>query len=146
MIRCAILTRGFSGPCSGPVQWAVQWAVQDLNLRPLACHAHISCSPVLSDVQISPNRNTLCPPRFARVCPNFSALLTALLTKCLLQFTQGIIEIDERVMPKSTDFLVEVRTLRLDPDPSATPSATRENPTSRQLKYRALLRPGGVDW
>jgi hypothetical protein len=29
------------------------WAVQDLNLRPLACHAHISCSPPLSDVQIS---------------------------------------------------------------------------------------------
>ena len=58
------------------------WAVQDLNLRPLACHAHISCSPALSDVQISPNGSTFCPPKFCGVCSYFLALLTALLTKC----------------------------------------------------------------
>ena len=46
------------------------------------CHAHISCSPVLSDVQISPNRSTFCRLRFAGVYQDFPALLTALLTEC----------------------------------------------------------------
>jgi len=44
-----------------------------------------------------------------------------------LQFTQGVIEFDQRVLPKRTNFLVEVRTARLDPAPSATVSATYDN-------------------
>ena len=60
----------------------LQWAVQDLNLRPLACHAHISCSPRLSELRISPNSSTNCPPTFACVCSNLLALLTPLLTEC----------------------------------------------------------------
>ena len=59
------------------------WAVPDLNLGPLACHAHISCSPPLSDVQISPHRSTFCPLRFVIEFTYSPALLTALLTKCL---------------------------------------------------------------
>jgi len=63
--------------------------VQDLNLRPLACHAHISCSPVLSDIQISPNRSTFCPLRSADVCSGFLALLTALLTEYPCNLRKG---------------------------------------------------------
>ena len=56
---------------------------QDLNIRPLASHAHISYSPVLSDVTICPNGSTFCPLRFAVERTSFLTLLTALLTKCL---------------------------------------------------------------
>ena len=94
--------------------------MQDLNLRPLACHAHISCSPTLSDVQISANRSTFCPLRFAGARSNFLALLTALLTECLLQLTQGVITFVQRVIPKRTEFSVEFRPTRLDIAPSAT--------------------------
>ena len=62
------------------------WAVQDLNLRPLAGHAHISCSALLYAVQISPNRSTFCPLRFAGECSNFLAFLTPLLTEFRDQF------------------------------------------------------------
>ena len=47
-----------------------------------ACHAHISCSPRLSELRISPNCSTNCPPTFACVCSNLLALLTPLLTEC----------------------------------------------------------------
>ena len=63
--------------------------MQDLNLRPLACHAHISCSPPLSDVQISRNRSTFCPLSFADVRSNFLGLLTNLLTECLCNLRKG---------------------------------------------------------
>jgi len=70
----------------------LQWAVQDLNLRPLACHAHISCSPALSDVQISSHRSTFGPLRFANVGSDLLALLTALLTEYLCRTCQGSFE------------------------------------------------------
>jgi hypothetical protein len=76
--------------CASSNEWAVhEWAVQDLNLRPLARHAHISYSPALSDVQISPNRSTLCPLIFAAEFTKFLALLTTLLTKCPCRLRKG---------------------------------------------------------
>jgi hypothetical protein len=77
--------------CASSNEWAVhEWAVQDLNLRPLARHAHIPCSPPLSDVQISPNRSTFCPLKFVADRLNFFALLTALLTECLRTLCKGL--------------------------------------------------------
>ena len=66
--------------------------LRDLNLWPLVCHAHISCSPPLSDVQISSNRSTFCPLIFAAECTNLLALLTALLTKCPCRVCKGSIK------------------------------------------------------
>jgi hypothetical protein len=42
-----------------------------------------------------------------------------------LQFSPGVIEFDQIVIPKSANFLVEVRISRIDPALSATASATR---------------------
>jgi len=50
-------------------------------VRPQARHAHIYNSPALSIVQISQNRSILNPLKFALEASDFSALLTALLTK-----------------------------------------------------------------
>ena len=107
--------------------------------RPLAGHAHISCSPVLSDVQISPKGSTFCPLRFAGVCSNFLALLTALLTECLCNLCKGSSNSIGESFRKTTVLMVEIATLRIDVAPSATASATHENLTSRRLQYRTLL-------
>ena len=112
LVRNSILNQG------------LQWAVQDLNLRPLACHAHISCSPVLSDVQISANRSTFCPLRFAGARSNFLALLTALLTENLCILRNGSSTSIRKSYRKKPISPVEARCSRLDLAPSATASAT----------------------
>jgi hypothetical protein len=58
------------------------------------------------------------------VCSNFLVLLTALLTECHCNLRKVVIEIEQRIISKTTNFLAEVRTSRLDPAPSATASAT----------------------
>src|SRR5664280_130892 len=65
-----------------PTRWG-------LNHGPVARHAHISCSPLLSDVQNSPNRSTYCPQRFVVEFTYSPALLTALLTKRLCKPRKG---------------------------------------------------------
>ena len=50
----------------------------------------------------------------------------------------GVIDFDQRVIPKSTNFLVEVRTPRLGPAPSATPSATHDNSLAIGTPQRIL--------
>jgi len=44
-----------------------------------------------------------------------------------LQFTQGAVEFDKRVIRKGAILMVEVRTSRLDLNPSATASATHKH-------------------
>jgi len=75
---------------------------------------------------------------------NFLALLTALLTKCLLQFTQMVTEFDQRVIPKRHISLVEIRILRLDPAPSATASATASPTQNNSHAIRKLKVVSGT--
>jgi len=44
-----------------------------------------------------------------------------------LRFTQEVIQIDQRVIPKRAIFMVKDRTSTIDPAPSATASATHNN-------------------
>ena len=55
-----------------------------------------------------------------------------------LQITKWVIEFDHGVIPKTTNFLVEVSTSRLDPAPSATVSATYDNSLAIGTPQRIL--------
>lgn len=50
-------------------------------------HVHIPYSPTFSDIQNSPIRYTISPPRFTTESESFLTLLTALLTKCLCRLS-----------------------------------------------------------
>jgi hypothetical protein len=56
-----------------------------------------------------------------------------------LQFTQEVNVFDQKAIPKRHNFLVDIRTSRIEPAPSATATATHEDSTSRRLQYRTLL-------